>query len=188
MSSFLTTIQAIAPLPAASQEAMSALAQEVAYPKGYPLFEAGHTRRTVYFIQQGIARAYCYNDETELTFWFGTEGDVVLSYNSYVYRKPGYEHIELLEDSVLFQVPGEALDELYATDIHMANWGRKLAEQELIKTEERFISRQFRTATERYAELLQQTPELLQRVQLGHIASYLGVTQVTLSRIRAAIR
>jgi CRP-like cAMP-binding protein len=80
------------------------------------------------------------------------------------------------------------LQQLFETDIAMANWGRRFAEKELIKTEERLISRQFRTATERYQELMQQQPGLLQRVSLGHIASYLGITQVSLSRIRADIR
>jgi CRP-like cAMP-binding protein len=186
--SFHSIIESVAPLSAESQEALLLLATEVSFSRGHHLFEAGKTDRNVYFLIKGIARAYCYSEDTELTFWFGSEGNVVLSYNSYVYRKPGYEHIELLEDAILYQVPGDALETLYNQHIDMANWGRKLAEQELIKTEERFISRQFRTAAERYTELLQQTPELLQRVQLGHIASYLGVTQVTLSRIRAAIR
>ena len=62
------------------------------------------------------------------------------------------------------------------------------AEKELVKTEERLISRQFRNATERYKALLKYNADLVQRVQLGHIASYLGITQVSLSRIRAEIK
>jgi len=77
---------------------------------------------------------------------------------------------------------------LFEEDIHIANWGRKFAEQELIKVEERLIFRQCRTAMERYKELIATDPELLQRVQLGHIASYLGMTQVSLSRIRAELK
>jgi hypothetical protein len=58
------------------------------------------------------------------------------------------------------------LEDLYQSDIHIANWGRKLAELELIKTEERFIARQFRTASERYHQELHIHPDLIQRVQL----------------------
>ena len=82
----------------------------------------------------------------------------------------------------------QALHELFGKDIHISNWGRKFAEQELLKTEERFISRQLKTSTERYRELMNNNPDLLQRVQLGYIASYLGITQVSLSRIRAKFR
>ena len=80
------------------------------------------------------------------------------------------------------------LKKLFDEEIHIANWGRRFAEQELVKTEERLISRQFRTAKERYKEILKDNPDLIQRVQLGHIASYLGITQVSLSRIRAEIK
>jgi CRP-like cAMP-binding protein len=103
-------------------------------------------------------------------------------------EKKGYENIELLENSELYRLATHNLQKLFLEDVQIANWGRKFAEQELIKTEERFISGQFRTATERYVELLQNNPGLIQRVQLGYIASYLGITQVTLSRIRASIK
>lgn len=107
---------------------------------------------------------------------------------SYVANQKGYEDIELLEDCQLYELKTKDLQALFEKDIHIANWGRKFAEQELVKTEERLISRQFKTATERYKDLLKNHPDLIQRVQLGHIASYLGITQVSLSRIRAEIR
>lgn len=66
--------------------------------------------------------------------------------------------------------------------------GRKFAEKELVRTKKPLIFRQFRTATERYKKLLKNNPELIQRIQLGQISSYLGITQVSLSRIRAAIK
>lgn len=142
----------------------------------------------MYVLEKGIARAFCYKEDKELTFWFGTEGDFVPSYNSYIYDKPGYESIELLEDSTLYKISHSAIRALFNTDSEIANWGRKLAEQELVKTEERFIAHLFQTAIEKYRNLLQRSPELLQRVPLGYIASYLGVTQVTLSRIRSEIK
>lgn len=107
---------------------------------------------------------------------------------SYVSNQKGYEDIELLENCELYLLKTSDLQKLFEKDIHIANWGRKFAEQELIKTEERLISHQFQTATERYKELLKENPDLIQRVKLGHIASYLGITQVSLSRIRADIK
>ncbi|MCK7555759.1 hypothetical protein MKQ70_12315 [Chitinophaga sedimenti] len=107
---------------------------------------------------------------------------------SYVDNKKGYEDVQLLEDSDLYKLDLADLRALFEVNIDIANWGRKFVEQELIKVEERLISRQFKTARERYLDLLKDHPNLLQRVQLGHIASYLGITQVSLSRIRADIR
>ncbi len=107
---------------------------------------------------------------------------------NFVEKKNGYETIELLEPCELYEISTEDLRALYNTDIHIANWGRTFAEQELIKVEERLISRQCRTALERYKELMNNNPDLLQRVQLAHIASYLGITPVSLSRIRSELK
>ena len=140
-----------------------------------------------YFVKKGILRAYTIDDGKEITFWFGKEGDLILSMRSYIENKVGYETIESMEDCELYEIKMSDLQEFYATNLEIANWGRKLAEIELIKTEERFISRQLGTAIDRYKKLLIENPSLINRVQLGYIASFLGISQVTLSRIRAEI-
>lgn len=175
-------------LPDSSKQKMEPFIREVSFPKGHIILHADRVETKVFFIKKGIARAYSPTPDNEQTFWFGMEGDPVISMKSYVNYQKGYENIELLEDSDLYEISSGDLQKLYRDDNHLANWGRKLAEQELIKTEERLISRQFLTAKERYQELLDQNPELLLRVQLGHIASYLGITQVSLSRIRAEMK
>ncbi|WP_317045961.1 cyclic nucleotide-binding domain-containing protein [Brumimicrobium mesophilum] len=76
---------------------------------------------------------------------------------------------------------------LFSEDIHIANWGRKQVENLFLETEQRLISRLFRNASERYMDLLKNEPKLLQRVKLSHLASYLGITQVSLSRIRGKV-
>jgi len=181
-------IDSIYPLPEESRSALKKSIAEVSYSKGHLLFRADKIEMNIYFIKKGIVRAYTHQEENELTYWFGKEGQTVISMRSYVEGRKGYENIELLEDSELYVLKAKDLQKLFKEDIHIANWGRKFAEQELIIMEERFISRQLRTATERYKELLNDDPGLIQRVQLGHIASYLGITQVSLSRIRAEIR
>lgn len=161
--------------------------EKVAYEKGHQLFKEGRLGTKIYFLEKGIVRAFLQREEKEITFWFGSEGDFIFSYNSYVAGKPGYETVELLENAILYKMEQAALHELYATDIELANWGRKLAERELVKTELCFVSQQSVPAVERYQHLMQTQPELIQRVQLSYIASFLGVTQVTLSRIRATL-
>ena len=175
-------------IPPISRAKLLTIINEVRLAKQSLVLKANRVEPKLLFIKKGIVRAFVVQPEGEITFWFGKEGDVVLSMKSYVKGLPAYESIELLEDSELYEIQSEHLQKLFDQDIYIANWGRKLAEQELIKTEERLISRQFKTASERYMELLNQNPDLLQRVQLKHIASYLGITQVSLSRIRSSIR
>ncbi|WP_432712434.1 Crp/Fnr family transcriptional regulator [Pedobacter sp.] len=172
-------------LPEHSQNALKARIEQITYPKGHVLLKANCIEKYIYFIKRGVVRAYAATLNGQVTFWFGIEGAPVLSMNSYISEEKSYESIELLEDCDLYKINISELRALYEKDVHLANWGRKLAEQELVKTEERLIAMQFKTAQERYADLVNNHPELLQRVQLGHIASYLGMSQVSLSRIRA---
>lgn len=137
------------------------------------------------FIKKGIVRAYTSVDGKEITFWFGKEGATIVSLKGYVNDEPGYETMELMEDSVLYKLERKQLKELFLDDLHIANWGRRYAEMELLATEERLISMLSAIASERYKELLEKEPDLLQRLPLGSIATYLGVTQASLSRIRA---
>lgn len=178
----------ISPLPQDACDKLKKLITEVQLRKNTLLMDAEKMTQNCYFIKQGIVRAFANLSDIEITFWFGQEGDTIISMKHYVLNQKSYEHIELLEDCILYELNIEALQQLYQTDIHIANWGRRFAEKELIKTEERLISRQFRTATDRYHDLLKDSPDLIRRVPLKHIASYLGITQVSLSRIRADIR
>lgn len=175
-------------LPNASKELLKSHVNEVRFSKGHILMKSEKIEKSIFFMRQGIVRAFTQTDDKDITFWFGKEGKVIMSMKSYVLNQKGYEDIELLEDSDLFEIKTDSLRRLFKEDIHIANWGRILAEQELVETEERLISQQFGTAKERYKKLLDENSDLIQRVQLGHIASYLGITQVSLSRIRAEIK
>ncbi|RAJ34337.1 Crp/Fnr family transcriptional regulator [Pedobacter cryoconitis] len=188
MQNTLKSIKGIYPLKEVHLNLLLKKLKEAEFPKGHQIIRSGKVERSLYFIERGVARAYVDGKDNRITFWFGMEGDIILSYHSYINNTPGYESIELLENSTLYELRTEALEALYNTHIELANWGRKLAELILIKTEESYIGRLFKPAKERYIDLLQTEPLLIQRIPLGHIASYLGVTQVTLSRIRAEIK
>lgn len=176
-----------AALPTQSLDKLLAIATRKCFMKGELLLQAGKVENTLYILEKGLVKAYeTRADGHDVIFWFGMEGDVVLSMNSYVNQQPGYENVGILEDnSTVWSFPIMQLSELYETDIHLANWGRRVAEHELLRTEKVLLSRLFKTATERYQDLSLHHPALLQRVSLGDIASFLGMTQVSLSRIRA---
>lgn len=174
-------------MPVDSKDMIAAHLEERTYPKGYHLLEAGKVEPDVFFLKKGIVRAYVPLNGEEITFWFGTEGATIFSMESYINDRPGYETVELMEESTLLVLKRETLRSLFLTDIHIANWGRTLAEQEWGKAERKIIFLLSRNATERYEELLREQPHLLQRIPLGVISSYLGITQVTLSRIRAKL-
>ena len=174
-------------MPDASLDKLQRCLTEVSYPKGFRVLERGKVEKNIFFIKKGIVRAYTSVDGKEITFWFGKEGATIVSLKGYVNDEPGYETMELMEDSVLYKLKRKQLKELFLDDLHIANWGRRYAEMELLATEERLISMLSAIASERYKELLEKEPDLLQRLPLGSIATYLGVTQASLSRIRAKI-
>lgn len=174
----------IYPLPTDTTTEICKYIKEVQFEKGHILLKADKVEKHLYFIKKGMVRAFAPHGEDDITFWFGEEGETVLSMKSYVENQKSYENIELLENCELYQMDIEHLRDLFNKDIHIANWGRKLAEKELLKLEKRIISRELLSAKQRYDDLMKNTPSLIQRVQLKYIASYLGITPVSLSRIR----
>ena len=175
-------------LPLASKNSLKESIVTVKHRKGHVLLHADKKEEDLFFIKKGIVRAYSSYDGNDVTFWFGQEGDLALSINGYVNNKKGYESIELLEDCEFFKLNNKSLQLLFEKDIHIANWWRKQIENLFIETERRLISKLIKNASERYADILNNEPELLQRVKLNHLASYLGITQVSLSRIRAKVK
>lgn len=180
-------LKALYPLSPNALSGLCALFTRVDMPRGTVLLREGYLENHVFFVAEGIVRAYSDAAEKQLTFWFGLPGDVVISAQSFINNRPGYESIEVLEDSILYRADADALLTLFERDIEIANWGRKLAEREFLKAEQLFINRQFKTATQVYIELLERLPTFPNRVPLKHIASYLGISQVSLSRIRANV-
>jgi len=164
------------------------LASLVELPKKTIIFEPHRYEEMFYFISKGSARVFVIDENgNEISYILFLEGDYLISFEGYLHKKPSYEFIELLEDSILFQIHTEDLKALFQKNIEIANLGRILADQFAYSTEQRFIDRLSLSATARYLKLIEKNPEILQRIPLKYIASYLGITQVSLSRIRSKI-
>ena len=170
-----------------SDEAIAALQncfKEVILPKDEFLVTEGKTCRHMYFLQQGLLRGFYNLEEKEITHWFAFEKDFVTSFHSFITQQPAVENIQSLEGCILWSVSKDSLTELYNRFHEIERLVRIAYEKYYIRLETRFINSQFKTAAERYASLLQDSPHILDRVPLGQIASYRGISQETLSRIR----
>lgn len=123
----------------------------------------------------------------EITTDFAFEGDWVTVNQSRLNNSPSLINIKVIEDAELLVIKQQDLSDLYIKIPKIERLGRILMEQAYLKIVQQSIDLQVLTATERYENLLHQFPEIFQRVQLYHIANYLGIAPKSLSRIRKEI-
>lgn len=139
------------------------------------------------FFGAGAVRGYYNLEGKEITHWFAFAEDFVTSFHSFITGQPAVENVQLLEGSVLWAISKDRLTRLM-NDYREIERGVRIAyEKYYIRLEERYVNAQFKTAAERYADLLRQTPHVVERVPLGYIASYLGISPETLSRVRSRL-
>lgn len=158
--------------------------QKVALAKNDFLITEGKICQSIYFLEKGCLRGYYNLDGKEVSYWFAFENNFVTSFFSFITRKPSVECIQLMEDCTLWSIAHEDLQKLYRKHADIERLGRIMTERYYVMLEERFVSNHFKEAKERYENLIMHSPHILQRVPLGYIASYLGISQETLSRIR----
>lgn len=160
---------------------------KVVLPKNELLITEGSVCRQLYFLETGCLRGFYNLDGKEITHWLGFENDFVTSFHSFITQEPAVENIQLMEGCVLWAISKETLGSLFEEYGEVERLVRIAYEKYYIRLEERFVNSQFRTATERYEHLLQRAPHVIERVPLGYVASYLGISQETLSRIRGRL-
>lgn len=152
------------------------------------LLKQGKTCREIHFIIKGLARAFYFKNDTDITARLMRENELILPAGSFILQQPSHENIELLEDSILISISHDALLYLYKKHPPFNFITRTIMEHYYILSEEHAYAMKMKTARERYEQLLQSDPQIFQRVPLKHIASYLGMKPETLSRIRSRIR
>jgi CRP-like cAMP-binding protein len=172
-------------LSADSKEALAAVLQRMELPKSHSLLRPGGICQHFYFIEQGLTRTYYIKDGRDVTDWLSAEHSVAVSIISFLTRQPDIRGIELLEPSVLWAISRQQLEHLYQHFHDIERLGRLLLGFGIVQMQQRFDDLHFATARERYHKLMDTNPSLVNRVPLGMIASYLGITPETLSRIRA---
>jgi CRP-like cAMP-binding protein len=112
------------------------------------------------------------------------EGDLIVSVRSFYTRRPGYEYVQALEDTTVSFVHYDDLQTLYKEFVEFNIIGRVLTEKYYILSEDRLFSMRKQKAQERFIFFMENHAELMQRLPRKYIASYLGITEETLSRIK----
>ena len=154
------------------------------FPKGHILHEQGTVCKHIYLVQSGLARTFFFKEGKDITVHIASEGELITAVDSVISLKKSRYNVELLEDSEVYVIPYVKFQSLMASHPEYERYLRLILEQLYVEGADRIEEFLFYSAKERYDNLMKTRPYLLNRVNLGHIASYLGMEQETLSRIR----
>jgi len=166
-------------------EAIFGAHKKVMFNKGDFLLREGHIANEYLILDQGLIRAFVHNfDGNDITTNFFSEGEIVIEVSSLFQRIPSNENIQALTDCVCWKIEFQVFQELFHSIEGFREWGRAWMAQSLFEFKSRSVSMITDSATDRYLNLLQHKPDVLKYAPLKQIASYLGITDTSLSRIR----
>lgn len=151
------------------------------------ILSEGQICKELGFINNGAFRMYYLADGKEINTHFSFENEFVVNYDSFLQEAPSRYFIQALEDAeiVTFNLP--TLQSAYNQSQNWERFGRIMAEYSYKLTTKRVEGFMFIDAEQRYLQMIKETPHLLERVPLYHLASYLGVERESLSRLRKKI-
>jgi CRP-like cAMP-binding protein len=182
----LPVLQELAPLPRREWAHVQRRLQPAALAPGQALTEAGEIADRFGFVVSGLIRKLHISARGKrVVRGFGGPGSIVGAYASLLTGQPSHLRVEALEPTQLFVLPWSELAALYTRHVCWQIVGRRLAELQLLEREERAHELLTASATERYARFCETHRSLLPRLRDYDIASYLGITPVSLSRLRA---
>lgn len=182
---FLETLSFIMPLPTPMQNRIKEESLIETFERKKILLSPGETARRIYFIRSGFLRSYFIDEDgKECTTWFSGKGDLMTSASSFFSQQPTGEYIEVLQDCKLQSITWLELNSYYA-DFREGNLlGRIITQKYYILSENRTVLLRTQRPEHRYDLLLKNHPDIEQQTTQQNIASYLGISRETLSRIR----
>ncbi|WP_027385982.1 Crp/Fnr family transcriptional regulator [Chryseobacterium gregarium] len=154
-------------------------------PKGHELLLEGSNSKKFFYLESGLIRLYYLKDGKDITHHFLQECSIYTPIENVFLNQYYPYNLVLVENSVIRTVDFSLIEQYVDTEPKLQRLSRFLAVSAIKQLSDQLHSIKFQTAQERYKILLQNYPGILLRVPLGHIASYLGITQQTLSVIRA---
>lgn len=184
---YLNILDSYSPLSIESKALLSEHITLKKVSKGDFILKYGEICKHLYFVNKGFIRIFYYKNEKNITEWFADEKQFFFSITSYFKNVPSKLVIEAIEDCEIILLSKEGQDKLRKTNIEISNLIIQFFTVSLILSQKRMESLQFETAAHRYQNLLIDQPNILHKVPLQYVASFLGITQETLSRIRANI-
>jgi CRP-like cAMP-binding protein len=182
MEELLQYLNLIFPLSNPLCEHLSVILKSKKYLKKDFLLKSGHISDKIFFIENGLIRCFYSQHEKEVCSWFMKEKDCIISVESFFQQKPSYESIQALEDTNTLFIEHNELQYIYQNFPEFNFIGRVLTERYYILSEQRLYSIRMHSASERYHLLMNSFPELIRRVPSKCLASYLGISEETLSR------
>ena len=162
-------------------------AQRKRVPKGHLLFQTGIPNQQMLFIERGLLRAYRLIEGKEYTHHFFVENWFATDYQSYLTGQKSLLYIESLTETTYFEFSKKTLLSFYDAEHAFEKLGRIIAEHAYLRMVERLVNLQTQSLKERYLNLINTSPSLFQQVPQKYIASYLGVAEQSLSRIKAGL-
>lgn len=151
------------------------------------LVKQGQVVASYYFIDSGGLRIYMEREGKQITGWLAFQNDFFTDLQSFQTGQPSQFYIQAIESTTVFTIEKSLMESLYTQFPVWQEFGRKVWQTAFLKVVNAVLAYQTMTAEERYLAMMQQS-DLLQKVPLKQLASYLGVTQTSLSRLRKKIR
>ncbi|MGX1931083.1 Crp/Fnr family transcriptional regulator [Flagellimonas sp. 2504JD4-2] len=184
MKNLIEQVRQFTVVPHQLESRMASAFTKIVVPKNDKLVEEGKYCKQYYFIDKGIFRSYYLNKGKERTYWFYSEKDFFTSWYSFYANQPSFESIEAVEYSEIFTISKSQFQELIDDFREFEKFARCFVEQQYALMD--FVIKNFQdlSAKEKYELTMREMPGLEQRAKLGHIASFLGMSQETLSRLR----
>jgi len=156
--------------------------------KGELVVREGQYNVELFYVASGILRCYNLKDGKDVTNDFFFEDTFFTDYGALLNNRPASQYFEAIEDAGLYKISRDRLIELSGKYPELKTWGGKMAEQLFAQSIAKQSKLKADSPKERYLSILDDTPQIIQRIPLSLIASYLGITPVHLSRIRKDLR
>ena len=155
------------------------------YVKGTIILKEGEQCQSIIYIHRGLLRQFYFKNGKEVTEYLAVDGDIVMCIESLFKEEPSYLQVEALENTILYELPKQRLEQVALHNVNIQILYRKILEESLIISQVHADLLRFETAENRYRRMTRQMPQVVLRAPLVHIASYLQMTPETLSRVRA---
>jgi CRP/FNR family transcriptional regulator, anaerobic regulatory protein len=184
MNNFTNYLNTVSTLSHETKKDLDNCVKTFEFSKNHVILKQGQVCNYLYYVDEGLLRLYYFQEGKDISDYFALENNLIGGIDSFFSRKPSDKIIETLEASKILAISFDDLENLFAKHHDLERVGRLLSVGAFLTMQDRLFAIQFRTAVQRYKDLIEHSPSIIQRVSLGHIASFLGITQVTLSRIR----